>query len=220
MDPKRTLYTDADLLVVNKLAGELVVAAEKLTAKDRGNLPLYDFLHKDNPGLRVVHRLDFGTSGVIVFARKAEVVKHIRDSKFEGWKKCYRMIVHGKVDPKTGTITKSLPARTHDQLVEAVTHYKVLAILGDYSFVETQIETGRKHQIRQHMASIHHPLVLDPLYGDARRDRPFKKKFKYRKFFLHAQSLDFPHPITGKMIHVEAQLPKAFDEALQKLRSR
>ncbi|MBI5156201.1 hypothetical protein HZA45_02910 [Candidatus Peregrinibacteria bacterium] len=220
MDPKRTLYTDNDLLVVNKLAGELVVAAEKLTAADRGNLPLYDFLHKDNPGLRVVHRLDFGTSGVIVFARKAEVVKKIRDSKFEGWKKCYRMIVHGKLEAKTGTITKALPARTHDVMVEAVTHYRVLAVLGDYSFVETQIDTGRKHQIRQHMAGIHHPLVLDPLYGDPRRDRPFKKKFRYRKFFLHAFSLDFPHPVTGKMIHVEAPLPKAFDEALQKLRSR
>ncbi len=109
---------------------------------------------------------------------------------------------------------------TKKVMVEAVTHYRVLAVLGDYSFVETQIDTGRKHQIRQHMAGIHHPLVLDPLYGDARRDRPFKKKFKYRKFFLHAQSLDFPHPVTGKMIHVEAPLPKAFDEALQKLRMR
>ena len=220
MDPKRILYSDDDLLIVNKLAGELVVAAEKLGPGDRGNLPLYDFLHKENPGLRVVHRLDFGTSGVLVFARNAEVVKRICESKFEGWKKRYRTLVHGRFEQKTGTITRKLAARTHDQLIEATTHYRVLGTFGDVSFVETLIDTGRKHQIRQHLAGINHPLALDPLYGDARRDRPFKKRFKYRKFFLHAFSLDFPHPMTGKVIHIEAPLPKAFEDILQKLRTR
>ncbi len=219
MDPKRTLYEDEYLLIVNKLAGELVVAAEKPKKGEHSKLPLYDFLHKNYPGLRVVHRLDFGTSGVLVFARNAEVVKTVRESKFAGWKKKYRMLVHGKFEQKTGTIRKPLPARTHEGLVEAVTHYRVLGQFRDISFVETEIETGRKHQIRQHLASIKHPLVLDPIYGDARRDRPFKKHFKYRRFFLHAFSLDLPHPVTKKMLHVEAMLPSAFEEALQKLRS-
>lgn len=216
MDPKRILYDDEHLLIVNKLAGELVVAAEA-KGEGRQKLPLYDFLHRDNPGLRVVHRLDFGTSGVLVFARNAGVVKQIREAKFEGWKKRYRMLVHGKPEPKTGTITKPLPARTHETLVEAVTHYRVLRQCRDVAFVETEIETGRKHQIRQHMAGIGHPLVLDPVYGDPRRDRPFKKHFKYRRFFLHASSLDLPHPVTGKMLHIEAPIPKAFEEVLQKL---
>ena len=216
MDPKRILYEDEHLLIVNKLSGELVVAAEKHDRKD-AKLPLYDFLHKKYPGLRVVHRLDYGTSGVLVFARNAAVVKQVRESKFAGWTKRYRMLVHGKPDPKSGTIKRALPARTRDELVEAVTHYRTLRMFGDVSFVETEIETGRKHQIRQHMAGIKHPLVLDPLYGDPRRDRPFKKHFKYRRFFLHAASLDLPHPVTKKMIHVEAPIPKVFEEVLQKL---
>lgn len=219
MDPKRILYEDEHLLIVNKLAGELVVAAEKPTKGERAKLPLYDFLHRNYSGLRVVHRLDFGTSGVLVFARSAGVVRTIRESKFAGWTKRYRTLVHGRFDQKTGTIRKALPARTHEGLVEAVTHYRVLRQSVDIAFVETEIETGRKHQIRLHMAGIRHPLVLDPLYGDPRRDRPFKKHFKYRRFFLHAQSLDLPHPVTGKKLHVEAPLPRAFEEMLSKMQS-
>lgn len=220
MDPKRILYNDTDLLIVNKLAGELVVAADKPQKGEKRHLPLYDFLHKDNPGLRVVHRLDFGTSGVLVFARSAAVVKTIRESKFAGWKKVYRALVHGRLEQKTGTITKALPARTHEDLVEAVTHYRVLRQFKDTALVEAQITTGRKHQIRLHFAGIHHPLVLDPVYGDPRRDRSFKKATKYRRFFLHAAALDLPHPVTGKTLHITAPLPKAFEEVLQKLSMR
>ena len=209
----RILYEDEHLLVVNKLSGELVVAA----GESEGKIPLYDFLHRSYPGLRVVHRLDFGTSGVLVFAKNAEVVKVVRESKFAGWKKKYRMLVVGHLKDKTGTIRKLLPARTKDELVEAITHFRVLRTFKDVSFVETEIETGRKHQIRLHMASIGHPLVLDAQYGDPRRDRSFKKHFKYRRFFLHAFSLDFPHPITGKMLHIEAPIPAAFEGVLQEL---
>lgn len=217
MDPRRILFEDEHLLIVNKLGGELVVAADEREGSQK--LPLYDFLHKSYPGLRVVHRLDYGTSGVLVFAKSAEVVKTIRESDFAGWTKRYRMLVHGRVEQKTGTVTRALPARTRDVLVEAVTHYRVLRQFKDIAFVETEIDTGRKHQIRQHMAFIHHPLVLDPLYGDPRRDRPFKKHFKLRRFFLHAASLDLPHPVTAKKLHVEAPLPKVFEEVLQRLSS-
>ena len=217
MDPKRTLYSDNDLLIVNKLAGELVVAAEKPQKGERHHLPLYDFLHKSNPGLRVVHRLDFGTSGVLVFARSAAVMKTIRESKFAGWKKIYRALVHGHLEQKTGIIKKPLPARTRDDLVEAETSYRVLRQLRDVALVEAQITTGRKHQIRLHFAGIHHPLVLDPVYGDPRRDRAFKKATKYRRFFLHAYALDLPHPVTGKVLHITAPLPRAFQEMLDKL---
>ena len=85
IDPRRILYRDEHLLIVNKLAGELVVKAS-----GQGKLPLYDYLHEKEPGLRVVHRLDYATSGVLVFARTAEALRVIRDSKFEGWKKTYR----------------------------------------------------------------------------------------------------------------------------------
>jgi RluA family pseudouridine synthase len=212
INPERILYEDEHLLVVNKLAGELVVAAE-----GEGKMPLYDFLHKGHPGLRVVHRLDYGTSGVLVFAKSAAVVSKIRESKFADWKKKYRMLVAGQMRDKHGTITKPLKARTHTGFVEATTHFKVLQTYKTATYVETEIETGRKHQIRQHMASVGHPLLLDAEYGDARKDRDFKRKYKYRRLFLHAFSLDFPHPVTGKKMRVMAPIPQAFQEAIHLL---
>lgn len=208
----RILYEDEHLIVVNKLAGELVVAAA-----GEGKLPLYDFLHKDYPGLRVLHRLDFGTSGAIVFAKSAEVVRLVRESKFAGWKKVYRALVAGYMKRSQGTISKPLAARTHDDLVPAVTHYRVIKAFDYATFVEASIDTGRKHQIRQHLKSIGHPLLLDPLFGDAKADKGFKKHFPYRRFFLHAAALSFPHPITGKTVAVTVPLPAAFNDVLQRL---
>lgn len=213
ISPDRILYKDEYLLVVNKLAGELVVAAD-----GQGKEPLYDFLHKTYPGLRVVHRLDFATSGILVFAIGSDVVTKIRESKFKDWKKTYRTIVAGKMKNKFGTINRKLAARTRDELVDAVSHYKVIDTFAHSTFVEVDIDTGRKHQIRQHLKFIGHPLLLDPLYGDPRLDRAFKKHYKYRRFFLHAAKLSFPHPITGQTISIVAPLPKAFDDVIQKLR--
>lgn len=213
ISPDRILYEDEYLLVVNKLAGELVVAAD-----GEGKEPLYDFLHKTRPGLRVVHRLDFGTSGVLVFAKSADTVTKIRESKFKGWKKTYRTLVAKPMKNRFGTINHKLPARTRDELVEAVSHYRVIELFPHATFVEVDIDTGRKHQIRRHMQFIGHPLLLDPLYGDPRIDRVFKKHYKYRRLFLHASKLVFPHPITGKEVSVTAPLPKAFEEVLSQLR--
>lgn len=212
-DPSRELYRDDHLLVVAKRPGELVVAAD-----GEGPVPLYDRLRKDEPGLTVVHRIDFGTSGVVVFARNANAARAIRDSKFKDWTKTYLAIVHGSPEPRTGTIRKPLRARTKDVEVPAVTHYSVKQYFGKYALMELKIDTGRKHQIRQHCAAIHHPLVLDPVYGDPRRDRAFKQKTKYRRLFLHAWKLSFPHPVTGNMIAVEAPLPPTFQECLERLR--
>lgn len=209
----RILYEDDALLIVNKLAGELVVAAD-----GEGKMPLYDFLHKDRPGLRVVHRLDFGTSGVLVFAKNAEVVAKIRESKFKGWKKTYRTIVAKPMPNKVGTIKHKLPARTKDELVDATSHYRVIETFQHTTYVEIDIDTGRKHQIRRHMQFIGHPLILDPLYGDPRLDRAFKKHHKYRRMFLHASRLSFPHPVTGQIVTVNAPLPKSFEEVLGELR--
>ncbi len=214
ISPDRILYEDEHLLVVNKLAGELVVAAD-----GEGKEPLYDFLHKNYPGLRVVHRLDFATSGVLVFAKGADVVKQIRESKFKDWKKTYRTIVAKPMPNKVGTINRKLSARTKDELVDAVTHYRVLDVFPHTTYVEVDIDTGRKHQIRQHMQFIGHPLINDPQYGDPRLDRAFKRYHKYRRFFLHAFRLSFPHPITGKELTITAPLPKAFLDLLQELQA-
>jgi len=209
----RILFQDDHLLVVNKLASELVVAG----SGEGGKLPLYDFLRKDYPGLRVLHRLDFGTSGILVFARSAEAHRIVREGKFRGWQKCYVALVAGKMERKDGVIEKPLRARTHDTLIPAVTRYRVLAKFPEATYVEACIETGRKHQIRQHFASIGHPLLLDPLYGDRKKDSAFRRRLHYRRFFLHASSLVFPHPLDGKVLKITAPLPAPFLTALQVL---
>lgn len=212
IDPRRILFQDEHLLVVNKLAGELVVAAS-----GEGKMPLFDFLKKDIPGLRVLHRLDYQTSGIIVFAKSAAVVAHVRETKFAGWKKTYVALVAGHIAQASGTINRPLKARTQQVMVDAVTHYKVLRQFGDAAYVEAVIDTGRKHQIRQHFAAIGHPLLRDPLYGNARADELFAKRYGYSRFFLHSIRLSLPHPVTGEELHIVAPLPASFSQVLEKL---
>lgn len=215
INPDRILYEDEHLLAVNKLPSELVVAAE-----GDGKLPLFDFLKKTHPGLRVLHRLDFGTSGVVLFARTKEAAEKIKESKFEGWIKTYRGLAAGFMQVRSGVIERKLSARTVDVDVPAVTRYRVLRAFPEATFVETVIETGRKHQIRQHLAAIGHPLVMDPLYGDRKKDRAFAKRVPFRKFFLHAYRLELAHPITGKKLSIQAPLPAAFEKAIDILAGR
>ena len=214
VDPRRVLFQDEHLLVVIKLGNELTVAAG-----GKGKLPLFDFLRKAVPSLKVVHRLDFGTSGVICFAKTAEAVRRLRESQ-DRWIKRYRCLVAGRVIESEGVIRKALGARTHEGKVDAFSRYKVLGAWELASDVEVTIETGRKHQVRQHMAMIGHPLLLDPLYGNAEADKRFRRKFHYDRFFLHAAYLEMPHPATGKMISFTAPLPASYEKAVKELRER
>ena len=208
----RILYDDDHLLVVNKLARELAVEAG-----GEGKASLHEFLRKQYPGLRPLHRLDFGTSGVMAFGKTKEVAEKVRDTKLKGWKKTYVALVAGHMTRASGTIEKQLKARTHEGDVPAVSHYHVLQAFPFTTFVEVTIDTGRKHQIRQHLASIGHPLLCDPLYGNEKADRNFTKHYGYRHFFLHAAKLSLPHPATGKLLHLQAPLPRAFQEAVSRL---
>lgn len=215
IDKRRILFEDDHLLIVTKLAGELVVAAD-----GEGKLPLFDFLKKQYPSLRVVHRIDYQTSGIVVFAKVPSVVDYVRSTKFAGWEKTYRAIVAGQLSRVSGTITAKLPARMKkDELVDAVSHYRVVTTYRDATDVEIRIDTGRKHQIRQHMAGIGHPLLRDPLYGNRRADETFARRYGYSKFFLHAIRLSLPHPVTKETIAVSAPLPVAYVELLRKLAS-
>ncbi len=197
-----------------KLGNELTVAAG-----GKGKLPLFDFLKKAVPSLKVVHRLDFGTSGVIVFAKTAEAVRKLRESQ-DRWKKKYRCLVAGRVIESEGVIRKQLGARTHEGKVDAFSRYWTLGAWELASDMSVQIETGRKHQVRQHMAMIGHPLLLDPLYGNAEADRKFRRKFHFDRFFLHAESLEMPHPATGKVLILKAPLPASYEKAVKELRER
>jgi RluA family pseudouridine synthase len=230
LSPDRILFLDDHLLAVAKRAGELTVRG----AGAVGKLPLFDYLRKDYPGIRVLHRLDFDTSGVVTFARTKRVLDAVRATDFRGWKKIYRVLVAGRIDRDAGVLRAALPARgalrerrkneEHrkggGELIPALTRYKVLERFANSTYVECAIETGRHHQIRRHFAGIGHPLVLDAVYGVGRYNQTFSQEFGYRKFFLHALSVEFPHPITGKQLRIDAPLPRPFEEVLERLRMR
>jgi RluA family pseudouridine synthase len=212
--PDRILYEDEHLLAVNKLSGELVVKGAGAVHK----LPLYDFILKDYPGLKVLHRLDFETSGIVLFAKSKDVEAKVLNTKFEQWNKTYQTLVMGRINRPSGAIRKKLPARGRG-VVDAETLYTVLDVFANSTFLEAVITTGRFHQIRKHFAGIEHPLVLDKEYGHPKFNQLFKQELGYNKFFLHAIKLEFPHPVTGKDMVIEAPLPKAFAGLIKKLRS-
>lgn len=210
----RILYCDAAVLAVNKLSGELVVKGAGTVQK----LPLLDFLKKEYPGIHPLNRLDFETSGIVLFARNNRILAECLEKKFTGWKKTYRTIVAGRIDRDQGQITFPLPSRVkNEEKIPAVTRYRVLQRFANATDVEVEIETGRHHQIRRHFAMIKHPLVLDDVYGDEKFNRKFSKQTGYRRFFLHAWKLTFPHPVTRKLIEIEAPMPRVFEQVLERL---
>ncbi len=214
ISPDRILYDDPHLLAVTKLGGELVVRGKGPV----GKLPLLDFLKKDHPSLRPVHRLDFETSGVVIFAKSASVLDKILEHNFRGWKKRYLAIVVGTPKDKKGEIDIPLSPRTGDGKVEAKTGYKVLEEIGPVSLIEADIETGQFHQIRRHFSMIGHPLVSDEDHGNPKFNKRFSKRFKLHRFFLHASSVQFPHPVTGVWMKIESPVPMVFEKILRDMR--
>ena len=179
---------------------------------------MLDFLKKDYPGIHPLNRLDFETSGVVLFARTKKVLSDVIDGNFRGWKKIYRTLVAGRMTQKQGEITMPLPARTKGEgNVSALTRFHVLERFEKVSYVEVEIETGRHHQIRKHLSMIHHPLILDEIYGDEKMNRSLSRRFRLHRFFLHAFSVDLPHPVTGQPLHIEAPMPKTFEIVLELL---
>ena len=168
----------------------------------------------------IVHRLDKDTSGLIIIAKNdvahINLSKQIKDRRV---KKIYIALVKGNVSENEATVNMPIGRSTKDRKKmavrkdgkEAITHFKVLKRYGKYTLLELKIDTGRTHQIRVHMAEIGHPVVGDMIYSNG------KNEFGIEGQMLHAKSLDFQHPVTGKQIHLEAELPKYFEEILSKL---
>lgn len=211
---ERIVFEDQWLLAVTKLGGELVVRGKGRLDK----LPLLDFLKKEYPTLCAIHRLDFETSGVVVFAKSKTVLGKILESKFAGWEKEYLALVLGTLKQSEGTISFRLPARSGEGKVPAESKYKVQEAIGPVSLVQVTIERGQRHQIRKHLSMIGNPLILDELYGIAKANKEFGKFLKLHRFFLHASRVTFPHPMTGKIISIDAPIPTMFEGVLKKLR--
>jgi 23S rRNA pseudouridine1911/1915/1917 synthase len=240
--PLDIVYEDSDLAVVNKPAGMMVHAGAGATEDQRNrgtlvNALLHHFGQLSSVGgeLRpgIVHRLDKATSGLIVVAKSDESHRRLA-AQFVGRqiKKKYIALVQGWLKRDHGTIDSSISRdrvrRTRMTTRraggrEAISHYTVQRRLdspyGKFTLLEVQIDTGRTHQIRVHMASLGHPVVGDVLYGARRELRsPEAASLSLSRNFLHAAALQFQHPRSGELLSFSVPLPAELGDFLGELR--
>lgn len=225
--PLDILYEDDAILIINKPKGMVVhpsaghytgTVVNAVMYHCNGNLSGINGVMR--PG--IVHRIDMDTTGAIVICKTDRAHQILADQlKEHSISRKYRAIVYGNFKEDTGTITGDIGRHPIDRkkmaIVQrngkpAVTHYRVLERFGSYTYIECQLETGRTHQIRVHMASNGHPLLGDELYG------PSKCPYKLQGQCLHAMILGFIHPVSGKYVEFEAPLPDYFTHLLQNLR--
>lgn len=223
--PLSVLYEDDDVLVVDKPKGMVVHPAPGHYSGTLVNAVLYHCkgnLSGINGVLRpgIVHRIDRDTTGSVIVCKNDMAHNDIaRQLKAHSINRVYRAIVCGNMKEAEGTIDAPIGRDKKDRKKmavtpggkHAVTHYKVLAALKKYTYIECRLETGRTHQIRVHMASIGHPLLGDEVYGRG------KNGFDCQGQCLHAMTLGFCHPVSGTYIEVDAPLPDYFIRLLEKL---
>ncbi len=226
--PINIVYEDDDLVVLNKEPSMVVHPAPGNYRGTLVNALLFHIkkLSSINGVIRpgIVHRLDKDTSGLIIVAKNDKshrfLSEEIKNRKIERY---YMALVHGNIKEDKATINAPIGrnkkdrkkmAVTQTNSKEAISHYVVKERFGKYTLVEVKLETGRTHQIRVHMASITHPVLGDPLYSSG------KNEFGLERQMLHAYKLSFNHPTSGKLITLEAELPKDFEEVLLKLENK
>lgn len=229
---EQIIFQDDNLVAVNKPSGVLTIPDRE------GNVSLKNYLQTAFGEIFTVHRLDRGTSGIVVFAKNEKTHKQLSQI-FEGREieKYYQGLVLGKLAEPAGTIdipimehpvTKGLMV-TNKKGKPSQTEYQVLETFRYFSWLQFQIHTGRTHQIRVHMKHIGHPIVCDELYGDAKPIllSSLKKKFKLSKndeeerpilarLALHSFRLKFV--LNTKELDLTAPLPKDMRACLQQLR--
>ena len=226
--PLDILYEDDYILVVNKPKGMVVHPAAGHNSGTLVNAVMYhcrENLSGINGVLRpgIVHRIDMDTTGSLIICKNDMAHNHIAEQlKVHSITRKYRAIVHGVIKEEEGRVEAPIgrhPVERKKMAINekngkpAVTNYKVLERFRDFTYVECQLETGRTHQIRVHMASLHHPLLGDAVYG------PAKCPYKLQGQTLHAATIGFEHPATGEYLELTAPLPEYFEELLKKLRS-
>lgn len=215
----KIVYEDAFIIVVEKASGILTNAqpgaARTQTVKDI----LDEYVKRKNRAFSVhtVHRLDLGTSGLLVFAKRRDIQQIFTDN----WKdivtdRRYIAVCEGNMEKDSGVVTSWLNENkmfvVYSSALDnggkrAVTNYRTLKRKNDYSLVELKLDTGRKNQIRVHMQDLKHPIAGDYKYG-AQTDPA-------GRICLHAFRLEFTHPITGELLKFETEYPKTFTEILK-----
>jgi 23S rRNA pseudouridine1911/1915/1917 synthase len=246
--PLRVVYEDDDLSVIDKPAGMTVHAGAGVVEGGtlvNALLHRYQLLSsvggEQRPG--IVHRLDKQTSGLIIVARNdaahARLAEMFAQRKM---RKTYIALVHGHLKQDHGTIDAPIArdllrrtrmtTRRQTGARTAVSHYtvqrRINSRFGAFTLVSVRIETGRTHQIRVHLASVGHPVAGDTLYGaparlmvipGRRTADPAAESLELGRNFLHAAELEFAHPRTGKVVHLESALPAELDNLLRAIES-
>ena len=217
-DKLKIIYEDKHLLIVDKPNNLLTVSNEKESENTLFHkVYLYIKRKNKNQKIFIVHRLDYDTSGLVVFA-KSEKVKKILQDNWESVIRKYMAIVHGNLKSKSGTI-KSYLKMTKTQLVYssndskngklAITSYKMILENSRYSLLDIDIKTGRKNQIRVHLNDLGYPILGDKKYSN--------KKDKSKRMYLHAYYLEFTHPITSNKLKFELDVPTDFLNTFNKV---
>lgn len=224
--PLDILYEDSDLLIVNKPKGMVVHPSAGHYSGTLVNALMY-YCKEDLSGINgvvrpgIVHRIDMDTTGSIIVCKNDFAHNAIAEQlKVHSITRVYHAIVHGVLKNDEGTINAPIGRHPIDRKKmsvnekngkEAVTHYKILKRFKNFTYIECRLETGRTHQIRVHMSSIHHPLLGDAVYG------PAKCPYKLQGQTLHAKTIGINHPRTGEYLEIEAPLPEYFSDLLKKL---
>jgi 23S rRNA pseudouridine1911/1915/1917 synthase len=216
IDPRiRIIYEDSDVIVVDKAAGLLTVPSPEVVHETAETF-LNNYLGGRPEDTRVhhVHRLDRDTSGVLVFAKNTWTRDRLQKQfAAHDIERVYIAIVHGKLKEASGTF-RSFLAEDRDLRVktvggaegkEAITHYRTIASGRRFSILEVTIETGRRNQIRVHLAEAGHPVVGDTMYGKGRDE-------SLTRLGLHAKHLGFTHPRTRERVRFTSEPPREFRE--------
>ena len=221
------VYEDKDVIIVDKEQGMVVHPAPGNYENTLVNAILYHC--KDLSGINgvlrpgIVHRIDKDTSGLLIVCKNDkshnDIAKQLKEHTVI---REYEAIVFDNIKEEQGTVDAPIGrhpvhrkqmAINHKNGKRAITHYSVIgrSIDNKYTYVKLKLETGRTHQIRVHMASIHHPLVGDLVYG------PNKNPFKLEGQLLHAKKIGFIHPTTKEYMEFSSELPNYFKDLINKI---
>lgn len=212
-DGLKIVYEDEWLLVVHKEAGLLTIATEDEKEHTAFHY-LSDYLkfYNRNDKVFIVHRIDRWTSGLLIFAKNEYVQTALRSNWDEMvLSRRYVAVVEGRMELTEGTVSTWLDEDPKSTRVfvsragvgkRAVTHYRMVDETPEYSMLELELETGRRNQIRVHMRHIGHPIAGDKKYGG--------HKDPVGRLCLHAQQIEFEHPMTGRIMNFESKIPHEF----------